>query len=120
MGFAFIKRLAWVSPVAFLWLGLQPMCQAQISPVAEALPEDNSESIEAFAEEVPEEILRTEIITGARSSLTGKPLSAAEYAMLQAELAAPAGDPLVNSDLRYLVFLAQLRRALKPILPFID
>ncbi|MFK8184660.1 MAG: hypothetical protein AB8B99_14920 [Phormidesmis sp.] len=70
-------------------------------------------------EEVPEEILRTEIITGARSPLTGEPLTAVEYAQLQAELAAPAGGNLVSQDIEYLIFLLQLRRAIKPIIPFI-
>ena len=80
-----------------------------------------SESLEAdiWAEEIPEEILRTEIITGARSPLTGEPLSAAEYAQLQAELADSAGEPLVSEDLRYLIFLLQVRRAVKPIIPFL-
>ena len=68
--------------------------------------------------EIPEEILRTEIITEARSPLTGKPLSAVDYAQLQAELAAPAGGNLLNDDLRRLLFLLQLRHAVKPILPF--
>lgn len=68
--------------------------------------------------EIPEEILRTEIITEARSPLTGKPLSAVDYAQLQAELAAPAGGNLLNDDLRYLLFLLQLRRSVKPIIPF--
>ena len=68
--------------------------------------------------EIPEEILRTEIITEARSPLTGKPLSAVEYAQLQAELAAPASGNLLSSDLRRLLFLLQLRHAIKPILPF--
>ena len=72
-----------------------------------------------FADEVPEEILRTEIITEARSPLTGEPLTALEYAQLQAELASPAGGNLVNEDIRYLIFLLQLRRAVKPIVPFI-
>lgn len=70
--------------------------------------------------EIPEEILRTEIITEARSPITGERLSAAEYAQLVAALEAPAGGNLVNQDIRYLVYLLQIRRALKPILPFID
>ncbi|MEM6451278.1 MAG: hypothetical protein AAF703_13285 [Cyanobacteria bacterium P01_D01_bin.105] len=71
------------------------------------------------AEEVPEEILRTEIITGARSPFTGEPLTAVEYAQLQAELASPAGGNLVNDDIQYLVFLLQLRQAVRPIIPFL-
>lgn len=78
------------------------------------------ESVEYSLEgEIPEEILRTEIITEARSPLTGEPLSAAEYAQLQSELADSAGTPLVSEDLRYLIFLLQFRRAVKPIIPFL-
>ncbi|MEL6555370.1 MAG: glutathione S-transferase [Cyanobacteria bacterium J06621_11] len=78
------------------------------------------ESVEySLEEEIPEEILRTEIITEARSPLTGEPLSAAEYAQLQSELADSAGTPLVSDDLRYLIFLLQFRRAVKPIIPFL-
>jgi hypothetical protein len=72
------------------------------------------------AAEIPEEILRTEIITEARSPLTGEPLSAAEYAQLQAELDQPAGGNLLNDDIRRLVFLLEFRRAFKPILPFLE
>lgn len=70
-------------------------------------------------EEIPEEILRTEIITEARSPLTGDPISAAEYAQLTDELRSPAGGNLVSQDIDYLVYLLQLRRALKPIIPFL-
>ncbi|KPQ34209.1 MAG: hypothetical protein HLUCCA11_15785 [Phormidesmis priestleyi Ana] len=70
-------------------------------------------------EEIPEEILRTEIITAARSPLTGEPLSAAEYAQLQTELATPALTPTLSNDIRYLIFLLQIRRAVTPILPFV-
>ncbi|PZO22181.1 MAG: glutathione S-transferase [Leptolyngbya foveolarum] len=69
--------------------------------------------------DIPEEILRTEIITGARSPLTGEPLTAAEYAQLQEALANPVEPNRVSDDIRYLVFLLQLRRAVRPILPFI-
>ncbi len=69
-------------------------------------------------DEIPEEILRTEIITAARSPLTGEPLSAAEYAQLLETLEAPAGNTLVNEQIRYLVFLLQIRRSIRPIVPF--
>lgn len=81
--------------------------------------ETPSELTELERAEIPEEILRTEIITGARSPLTGEPLTAAEYAQLQATLEGPQGTPLVSEDLRYLIFLLQVRRAVRPILPFI-
>ena len=89
-----------------------------------AVPQDNAthEAPRAewqTSEEIPEEILRTEIITGASSPLTGEVVSAAEYAQLQAELAGPAGDTLVSEDLEYLIFLLQFRRAIRPIIPFL-
>lgn len=94
------------------------------TPAIDSVEEPTANPVEdvpegRFVEDVPEEILRTEIITGARSPLTGEPLSAVEYAQLQAELAGPAGGNLVNEDIQYLVFLLQLRRAVRPIIPFI-
>ncbi|MEL6903262.1 MAG: hypothetical protein AAFP07_20180 [Cyanobacteria bacterium J06606_4] len=86
---------------------------------ADPFEPDPSEVAPGMAEEdMPEEILRTEIITEARSPLTGEPLTAAEYAQLQAELADPGGTPLISEDLRYLIFLLQVRRAIRPIVPF--
>ena len=84
------------------------------------------ESVEALprpaemdeTDEIPEEILRTEIITGARSPLTGEPLTAAEYAELQAALADPAGTPILNSRIRTLVLLLQIRSGIRPLIPF--
>ena len=70
-------------------------------------------------EDIPEEILRTEIIFEARSPMDGEPLTPAEYATLQAELQAPSETPPISSDIRYLVFLLQARRAVRPILPFL-
>ena len=67
-------------------------------------------------EEVPEEVLRTEIITEARSPIDGKPITAAEYAQLQAELQTitPTASPL-NPQLRELVFLLRVRQLLRRI-----
>ena len=80
--------------------GLQP---------AEALPP---------ASDVPEEILRTEIILEGRSPVNGEPLSAAEYEELQAELAQTTLDPKIASDLQQLIFLLQIRKFVKTIIPF--
>lgn len=88
------------------------------SPI-EAIAGEDSLFVDGMEADIPEEILRTEIITDARSPITGKRLSAADYAQLQAELAAPAGDTLVSQDVRYLFFLLQFRRAIQPILPFL-
>lgn len=70
-------------------------------------------------EEVPEEILRTEIITAARSPLTGEPLNAAEYAILQADLRDNNDATLIAQDVRQLIYLLQLRRGVRPILRLI-
>ncbi|MEM8502148.1 MAG: hypothetical protein AAF716_03235 [Cyanobacteria bacterium P01_D01_bin.1] len=69
--------------------------------------------------DIPEEILRTEIIVEARSPLTGELLTAAEYAQLQASLDREGRPPQLSSDIRQLVYLLRLRRILKPIIPFI-
>ncbi|NJM96089.1 MAG: glutathione S-transferase [Phormidesmis sp. RL_2_1] len=69
--------------------------------------------------EIPEEILRTEIITAARSPLTGEPLTPAEYAQLLDELERkPATEASVSENIRYIVLLLQIRRAIQPIVPF--
>ena len=70
-------------------------------------------------EDVPEEILRTEIIFEARSPLDGSPLSPADYAQLQTELAAPQTTLTLNPEIRYIIFLLQARRAFKPVIPFL-
>ncbi|NJO41167.1 MAG: glutathione S-transferase [Cyanobacteria bacterium CRU_2_1] len=72
-------------------------------------------------EDVPEEVLRTEIITEARSPVTGEPLTAAEYAELEEELQRnPELYSTLPSQLRYIITLLQLRRALRrTIFPFI-
>ncbi|MBE9065977.1 hypothetical protein IQ260_04855 [Leptolyngbya cf. ectocarpi LEGE 11479] len=70
-------------------------------------------------DDVPEEILRTEIIFDARSPLDGAPLSAADYAQLQAELADSQITRTLSFELRFNVFLLQARRSLKPIIPFL-
>ncbi len=69
--------------------------------------------------DIPEEVLRTEIITEARSPLTGESISAADYAALQDQLRDPNTEPVVNPDLAQLIQLLQLRRTLRPILPFL-
>ena len=71
------------------------------------------------ADDVPEEILRTEIIFEARSPMDGSLISPAEYAQLQTELAAPQTTLTLNSNIRYIIFLLQARRAFKPVIPFL-
>lgn len=70
-------------------------------------------------EDIPEEILRTEMITEARSPLTGEPMSAADYAELMETLRDPNRNPQVSPSIESLIGLLQMRRVVKPILPFI-
>jgi hypothetical protein len=73
------------------------------------------------ADDLPEEVLRTEIITGARSPLDGKPLTAAEYAELQRQLQTlpPEALPPVPDRYRNLITLLRLRKFIKTVFPFI-
>lgn len=68
-------------------------------------------------EDVPEEVLRTEIITEARSPIDGKPLSAAQYAELRAQIAQNPIPPTVTPKIRRLIFLLRLRQLIRKIIP---
>ena len=71
-------------------------------------------------EDKPEEIQRTEIITEARSPLDGKPLTAAEYTELQAQLQARRQTPsTLNPELRRLITLIRLRQGVRSVFPFL-
>lgn len=69
-------------------------------------------------EDIPEEILRTEIITEGRSPLNGEPLNATAYAQLQEELATSENPPAVSPKLKELIFLLNIRKFFKTITPF--
>lgn len=70
-------------------------------------------------EDVPEEVLRTEIITDVRSPLTGEPMSAADYAEFEAQQQENSHPELsLPSEARHIIFLLELRQALRSILPF--
>lgn len=68
-------------------------------------------------EDVPEEVLRTEIITQARSPIDGKPLTPAEYAQLKAQLEERLPPPQVSPKIRQLIFLLRLRNLLRTVTP---
>ena len=71
-------------------------------------------------EDIPEEILRTEIFIEARSPIDGKPLTPGEYAQLQAELKTRPYPPQLNPRVRETVFLLRLRKILKTLFPFVN
>ncbi|MBE9033877.1 hypothetical protein [aff. Roholtiella sp. LEGE 12411] len=70
-------------------------------------------------EDTPEEILRTQIIIEARSPIDGKPLTAAEYAELQAQLQ-KAPPPQLTTKIREQVFLLRIRKTLLQLFPFLN
>lgn len=70
-------------------------------------------------EDIPEEILQTQIFTEARSPIDGKLLTAAEYAELQAQIQADAVEPKVAPKLQRLIVLLRVRKVIRSILPFL-
>lgn len=70
-------------------------------------------------EDIPEEVLRTEIITQARSPIDGKQLTAAEYAELQAQLQDRQVTPPLSPQVRETVKLLRLRRIIRTLIPFL-
>jgi len=70
--------------------------------------------------DIPEEVLRSEIITSARSPLDGKPMSAVEYAEFQAQIQTASQQPAqVSPKVRNLIGLLRLRKFIKTFLPFL-
>jgi len=70
-------------------------------------------------EDIPEEILRTEIILTVRSPIDGRILTPAEYAELQAQIQI-SPPPRLASGIRDKVFLLQLRKTLLQLFPFLS
>ncbi|GAB4234016.1 MAG: hypothetical protein Kow00121_61900 [Elainellaceae cyanobacterium] len=71
-------------------------------------------------DDLPEEVLRTEIITEARSPIDGETLTATEYAELEERLQRePEIYDTLSSNTRQLIFLLQIRRTFRTFIPFI-
>ncbi|MDJ0598532.1 MAG: hypothetical protein QNJ37_06800 [Crocosphaera sp.] len=68
-------------------------------------------------EDIPEEVLRSEIITEGRSPVNGEPLSAAEYAEIKEKLDQSPYTPEIDSKLQNLIFLLKIRKMLKTFVP---
>ncbi len=81
-----------------------------------------TQSTQNSLEDAPEEVLRTEIYTDARSPIDGTQLSAAEYVELMENLRSldhiPPED-LVPSKFREVIDLLRLRKFLRQFIPFI-
>ncbi len=100
---------------------IQSELQGKLQGELQIIPDDQLQNLAVQEpDDIPEELLRTEIITEARSPLTGEPLSAAEYAQLLESIQnTPADGSLISSEIRQLIQLLQIRRTLRPVLPFI-
>jgi hypothetical protein len=81
-----------------------------LPPIAQALPPP---------EDIPEEVLRTEIILEGRSPVDGKALTATEYTELMEQLAGNPNPPQLNSEVQHLIFLLRVRKMIKTFIPFI-
>lgn len=68
-------------------------------------------------DDIPEEILATEIILEARSLIDNQPLTTSEYAVLQSEIKKSPFPPNVNSELRQKIFLLQILKMIRTISP---
>ncbi|MDB9449737.1 hypothetical protein [Dolichospermum circinale] len=86
-----------------------------------ALSGHSGKAVMALApqEDIPEEILRTEIILTVRSPIDGRILTPAEYAELQAQIQI-SPPPRLASGIRDKVFLLQLRKTLLQLFPFLS
>lgn len=72
------------------------------------------------ADDIPEEVLRTEIVTEARSPINGEPLTASEYAELEERLQRePELRATISPQIRQTIFLLEVRRAVRRIAPFL-
>jgi hypothetical protein len=68
-------------------------------------------------DDIPEEVLRPEIILEARSPIDGEPLTAAEYLEIEQALETRPFPPTLNPKLEQLIFLLKLRKMLKTFIP---
>lgn len=74
----------------------------------------------AMEPDLPEEVLRSEILLDGRSSFDGKRLTATEYAELQGEIEkANAVEPQIAPKIRRLVGLLKFRKFIKWVLPIV-
>ncbi|MEB3160385.1 MAG: hypothetical protein VKL20_02860 [Synechocystis sp.] len=70
-------------------------------------------------DDIPEEVLRTEIILEGRSPVNGEALTATEYTELMEQLAENPNPPQLNSEVQHLIFLLRVRKMIRTFIPFI-
>jgi hypothetical protein len=67
--------------------------------------------------DIPKEVLRNETILDKRSPINGEPMTAAEYVEFKDKLAESPYPPQINSKLQQLIFLLQVRKFVKTVIP---
>ena len=70
-------------------------------------------------DDIPEEVLRSQIILEGRSRVDGRPLSPVEYLAEEEALGEPNIPQQLDPEVRQLVFLLQLYNFIRTIVPFI-
>lgn len=78
----------------------------------------NKHQVYGLPVDQPEEILRTELVLEGRSPINGKPLSAQEYIVIQDQIAQNDLQVELTPEIRELIFLLRLRKAIKSLIPF--
>lgn len=69
-------------------------------------------------EDIPEEVMRTQIITEGRSPVDGRLVSPEEYAEIQAQLRENPFPPKLNPAIQEKIFLLELLRFIRIVTPF--
>lgn len=90
--------------------------------IPSALFAETQSTTSHFQDDPPEEVLRAEIYTDARSPIDGKQLTAAEYTELMERLRSLDGIPpedLVSPKVQEVIGLLRLRKFLRQFIPFI-
>ncbi len=89
-----------------------------LGPISPSLAQNYPLSLPP-ADDIPEEILRMEIILEGRSPLDGEPLTATEYTELMEALADNPNPPQLNPKISHLIFLLKVRKFFRTLLPFL-
>jgi len=69
-------------------------------------------------DDIPEDVLRAQVILEGRSRVDGRPLSPVEYLAEEEDLATANAPRKLDPDVRELVFLLQLLKFLRTVTPF--
>ncbi|TVQ46004.1 MAG: hypothetical protein EA365_06595 [Gloeocapsa sp. DLM2.Bin57] len=68
-------------------------------------------------EDIPEEVLRTEIVLEGRSPIDGEPVTLTEYVELRNQISQSRFPPNLDPEIRHQVFLLELLKFLRIFTP---